>query len=431
MSETDAPIAADWNHPLATLPEGCDVLVVGAGPAGSACARWLALAGVQVLLVDGQAFPRDKVCGDGLVPDAHAALRRLGVHADVMRHARASPSARCVAPSGRFIDVPGELAVISRRELDALLCRAAIDAGVMMGAPVRFEGPILDLGGRVCGATLSQHGEQRSITAKWVVLATGASPAALLASGMCNRRAPSGMALRTYVRHPGMVGEIDKLRFVWHPRLEGGYGWIFPGPDGVFNIGAGILDCHDDASHERTGKQQRPNLRLLFDHFLSVDPAAARLMREGEVLGDLKGAPLRCDLSGATWSRPGLLVTGEAAGATYSFTGEGIGKALETGMAAAESLLAHAGVVPRTEASTGADALVEADYRTRLQALVPRFKTYRQAASFNRQPWLVSLMIWRAAKSPRIVAKLSDILNERRLPGSLLTLRGLRSMLWP
>ena len=68
------------------LPERCDVLVVGAGPAGSACAQWLARAGFDVALVDQHDFPRDKTCGDGLIPDAHAALVRLGVHDQVMRH---------------------------------------------------------------------------------------------------------------------------------------------------------------------------------------------------------------------------------------------------------------------------------------------------------------------------------------------------------
>ena len=92
--------APDWNQPLAALPSRCEVLVVGAGPAGSACARLLAHAGRDVVLVDAQAFPRDKVCGDGLVPDTHAALRRLGMHERVMALAQRAKAAQCVAPSG-------------------------------------------------------------------------------------------------------------------------------------------------------------------------------------------------------------------------------------------------------------------------------------------------------------------------------------------
>ncbi len=427
---------SDWNQALSDLPDRCDVLVVGAGPAGSACAQVLAQGGPRVVLVDSQVFPRDKVCGDGLVPDTHAALRRLGVHDQVMRLAQSASAARCVAPNGSFIDIAGELAVLPRRELDALLCRAALAAGALMGAPARFVAPLRDEAGRVCGAELSDGAQTRALRSRWLVLATGALPNALLAANLCQRRSPSGMALRTYVRHPGMVDDLRQLRFVWHRHLHGGYGWIFPAPDGVFNIGVGLLDSREDDDRSARRRRGGSNLRQMFDQFLQAEPLAARLMREGEVLGGLKGAPFRCDLTGAMWSRPGLLVTGEAAGATYSFTGEGIGKAMETGMAAADALLDHAALVPADDitspaSATRSDEAVARDYHARLEALLPRFRTYRQAASFNRWPWLVNLVIWRARHSPRLMAKLGDVLNERRLPGSMLTARGLRNLLSP
>lgn len=405
--------ALDWNQPLDSMPERCDVLVVGAGPAGSACARVLAQAGREVVLIDVQTFPRDKVCGDGLVPDTHAALRRLGVHERVMALAHSAKAAQCVGPSGQWIDVPGELAVLPRRDLDALLCTAAVEAGARMVAPARFIEPKRDPNGRVVGARLGHGGRTRDVACRWLVLATGATPAALLSADLCERRTPSAMALRTYVRHPGMACDIPNLRFVWHRRISGGYGWIFPASDGRFNIGAGLLDSHAERNRAR-------NLRALFDDFLAVDPIAARLMREGEVLGELKGAPLRCDLDGSQWQAPGVLVTGEAAGATYAFTGEGIGKALETGIAAAESIATAA----------DEDQTVMSDYRRRLDALRPRFSMYRKAASFNRHPALISLVIWRARRSERILARLSDILNERRMPGSLLSWRGIKGILF-
>jgi geranylgeranyl reductase family protein len=410
-----------WNQPLDTLPAACEVLVVGAGPAGSACAQLLAQAGRDVVLVDAQAFPRDKVCGDGLVPDAHAALRRLGVHEQVMQRARKAAAAQCVAPSGASVNVPGEVAVLPRRELDAVLCAAASDAGARMVAPARLIAPLRDEASRVVGARLGHAGQTRDIACHWLVLATGATPAAILAAELCERRTPSAMALRTYVRHPGLENAIPNLRFVWHKRMRGGYGWIFPAPGGVFNIGVGLLDSHGDFAEGGGGRRRKTrNLRHLFADFLQIDPLAARLMREGEALGELKGAPLRCDLDGARWLAPGVLVTGEAAGATYAFTGEGIGKALETGIAAAESLIAHAG---------HDDALL-ADYRVRLDSLRPRFEMYRKAASFNRYPVLVSMVVWRAQHSARVLARLSDILNERRMPGNLLTWRGFKGMMF-
>lgn len=402
-----------------TLPPRCDVLVLGAGPAGSACAKLLAEAGRQVVLVDTQRFPRDKTCGDGLVPDTHAALRRLCVLDAVLAQARPSPAARCVAPSGRFIDVPGELAALPRRQLDALLCQAAIKAGAHMVAPARFEAPLHDAHGRVIGAQLSSADGLHEVHAGWVVLATGASLKPLEASGLCQRRTPTGMAIRGYVRHPGMAQEIPGLRFFWHPTLKEGYGWIFPGPDHTYNIGTGVLKSLDA---DPVGPSPKPrNLRAMFADFAAADPVAAKLVREGEMLGDLKGAPLRCDLNGAQWSAPGLVAVGDAIGATYGFSGEGIGKAMETGMAAAEAILS---------ASTpeGRDAEVQARYQASLDALRPQFNLYRKAASVNQHPWLLNLLIWRAQQSPRIISRLADILAERRAPGSLLSWRGLKRL---
>jgi geranylgeranyl reductase family protein len=407
------------------LPAACEVLVVGAGPAGSACARALALAGMDVLLVDAQAFPRDKVCGDALVPDAHAALRRLGLHEQVMALAQPVATAQCVAPKGHSVDVAGEMAVLPRQQLDWLLCQAAVDAGARMHAPLGFHALTHGADGRVCGAMLLHGKQPHQVAAQWVILATGAHLPPLLAAGVCTRRTPSGMALRAHVQHPELAHTLRSLRFTWHRQLHGGYGWIFPGPDATFNIGVGVLDNYvDKPSWWRPGARRRSgmNLRELFDAFLQVDPVAAQLMREGQVVRELKGAPLRCDLGGAQWSRPGLMVVGEAAGGTYSFTGEGIGKALETGLAAADSLLAH-GWTPAQ------DAAVRAQYEATLRGLLPRYRSYRQAGGFNRHPWLADLVIRRAQHSPRIQAKLADVLNERRLPGGLFTWRALRNLL--
>lgn len=408
-------IETNWNLPLDSLPDHCDMLVVGAGPSGSACARMAALAGLQVVLVDAQAFPREKVCGDGLVPDTHAALERLGLLEQVLHKARPAPHAHCVAPSGQAIDVPGRLAVLPRRELDAILCAGAVQAGAQMAAPVRFDSPLRDASGRICGAVLSHEGLTRQVSARWVVLATGASPAGLEAAGVCERRGASSMAVRAYVRHDHLSPGLDDLYFLWHRQLPGGYGWIFPGPDHTYNIGVAALSGRREEADESGRRPQ--NLRKLFQAFVDVDPVAHQLWTEGERLSELKGAPLRCDLDGARWTTPGLLVVGDAVGATYAFTGEGIGKAMETGMAAAESVVAG-----------GSDVQVEAAYTALLNAMKPRFDMYRKAAIFNRQPWMLSLLVWRAQGSARMVARCADILGERRMPGSLLSWRGLRAL---
>src|SRR5882672_5474926 len=130
------------NTPHDSLPATCDVLVIGAGPAGSAAAATLARAGLDVVLVDQHTFPRDKVCGDGLIPDAHEALRQLGVAEEVKAHAQAARYVGCIGPRGGRIDVPGRLAVLPRRVLDDILRRSAMRHGAAFFAPWRFEAPL-------------------------------------------------------------------------------------------------------------------------------------------------------------------------------------------------------------------------------------------------------------------------------------------------
>jgi geranylgeranyl reductase family protein len=398
------------------MTDSSPVLIIGAGPAGSACARTLARAGVDVLLVDQHPPGRDKTCGDGLIPDAHQALARLGLLDEVMRRAQPVAHVGCIGPRGGRIDVPGSLAVLPRKELDALLLQAAQDAGARF-EQARFEAP-LEEGGRVVGARLKRGDEFVDVRARWVVLATGAVPKALTAAGMCERHTPSGVALRGYVRAPQMVGKIKALEVVWDKAVRPGYGWIFPAPDGHFNIGVGVTDSHRDLGGGK-GAKKDVNLRAIFDAFVAKYEPAAELMRVGEKVGEgdqwLKGAPLRCTLTGAKWTRPGLLVTGEAAGSTYSFTGEGIGKAMETGMLAADALLAH-----RDD-----EAAARSQYEAALTALKPKFDLYERANRVNAHPWLADLLIWRAKKSPRLLQRMSGVLNETSNPGNLVSVKGI------
>lgn len=402
--------------------ELADVIVVGAGPAGSSTACWLADQGLSVALLEKSNFPRDKVCGDGLIPDAHAALRRLGVYDEVMAQAQGAQHVACIGPRGGRVDVPGALAVLPRRVLDHILVRAAQRAGAQLHTPWRFEAPLLD-GTQVAGARLKSGDRVHELRATWVVLATGAPPQAMLAAELCQRRTPTGIALRGYVKHEALAGRLRALEIVWHKRLKHGYGWIFPCPDGVFNIGVGLSDCFSLAGTSRL-RMQDVNLRQVFDAFCEVYAPARELMATGTPLGELKGAPLRCSLDGALYSRPGLLATGEAIGSTYDFSGEGIGKAMQTGM------LAAAAVVKGQEQRLG-DGAVRDAYEASIRELQPRFELYRKASRVNAHPWLADLVIWRARHSPRILRRMSGVLEETTNPGNLVSARGIAKLFLP
>jgi flavin-dependent dehydrogenase len=227
---------------------------------------------------------------------------------------------------------------------------------------------------------------------------------------MSTRHTPSCVALRGYVHAPSMVGRITELEVVWSKAVRPGYGWIFPAPDGHFNIGVGISENYE--SVEGKGHKKALNLREVFDGFVAAYPPAAALMREGTLVGELKGAPLRCSLEGARFTRPGLMVVGEAAGSTYSFTGEGIGKAMQTAILAAEAILTQAD-----------DEAGRAQYERGLAALAPKFRMYERANRVNRYPWVVDLLIWRGKKSAKLLQRMTGVLEETSNPGNLVSWR--------
>ncbi len=419
-------------------PFEADVLVVGAGPAGSACAIEAARAGLSVILADQHNFPRDKVCGDGLIPDSHTAFARLGVAAKVAARACAAGTVGCVGPGGSRVDVPGRLSVLPRLILDDILRQAAVEAGARWLPLARMESLIDDhYGGRVGGIRfkVGPKGKEqfREIAARWIVLATGAVPQALMAAGMCTRRSPSGVAMRGYVKNPAMAESITSLDVVWHRLLGRGYGWIFPCGHGVFNVGVGLSQSHTTKNDDRDAMAD-VNLREVFDTFCQVHGPARLLVEGGEWLSPLKGAPLRCSLAGAKLTRPGLLVTGEAAGSTYAFTGEGIGKAMETGMLAADAILELSGLseLPiEQRVALDVDAQVRARYELSVAALEPRFDLYERASKANDHPWMIDLLIWRANRSPRILKRMAAVLEEKGNPGNLVSMRGMLKLFVP
>jgi geranylgeranyl reductase family protein len=391
-----------------------DVLVVGAGPAGSAAARILAGAGLRVVLTDRHAFPRDKVCGDALIPDSLAALTALGLRDRVDRLSYQSRVIRIYAPDGEYAEIRGECATMSRRAFDEMLVSAATEAGAQFLPHLKALGP-LEQSGVVEGARFRHvtTAERLDVRARSTILATGAAGDALKQFGVCEHAGASAMAARVYVRVPPQVAaRHDYLAISYPAAICPGYGWVFPGPAGVYNVGIGyVVD-------PRRQPAQR-NLRILFDQFVQVFPPAREIMAAGEPLTSLKGAPLRTGLRGSRLSRPGLLVVGEAAGLTYSFTGEGIGKALQSGIAAATAILESRG-----EARNACHRTARAYARRIRSDFGDRFAAYQRLERLLSYPRIVNLLIRRANAGRYVRAQLEALINETGRPDGLLSLTG-------
>ncbi len=377
-----------------------DVIVIGAGPAGSTAARGLADGGRSVLLLDKASFPREKVCGDGLIPDALNALRRAGVYQQVVHDGHQASVLSAFSPRNIRVDVPGEFVTLRRDRLDHLLLRTATERGALFQ-----QARVTALRADDDGVTVSVADADRDIRGRIAVVATGADLSLLQQAGVAHRRQPSAVALRCYVRSPVT---IDALMISFHRAILPGYAWIFPMGDHEYNVGCGVF--------YRGGRKASVNLRTTFATFSEAFPPARELLREAEQLSPLTGARLRCGLDGAAACHSGrILSIGETIGATFPFTGEGIGKAMETGEIAAQQIERAFGEGDRRHL-TGFVEVLERE-------LTPRYTGYRVAESWLARPWVNDLVASRVRRSPRLQRAIAGVLNESVDPRTIFSWR--------
>jgi geranylgeranyl reductase family protein len=391
------------------IPSSCDVLVIGAGPAGSAAAIQLARAGAQTVLVDQRVFPRDKVCGDGLISDALGALTTLGLGDVVARESTPGNELRVYPPLGRHVGLRGAFACLPRERLDTILSDAALAAGAhrVYGATASSA---LDDNGRVAGARIVVGKSTCAVKAAVTLLATGANATALRTFGLEASLQPSAVAGRAYYEAPAdLVAKYPSLIIGYDREWCPGYGWIFPSPGNRFNIGVGLF----------AGASSEGRLREFWQVFTSRFAPAAEILRASKAVTPFRGAPLRTAMSGDTFGRPGLLALGEAASLTYAATGEGIGKAMESGIIAARHVREVLAGRQPIESAHGA-------YRTEFrEAFAFRYRAYSVAQAWAANPLVLSLLAARTNAGTFAQHELEDLIAERGDARTLFSKRGL------
>ncbi|WP_416901564.1 geranylgeranyl reductase family protein [Micromonospora echinospora] len=328
---------------MTTVEHDADVIVVGAGPGGSATAYHLARHGARVLLLEKTEFPREKVCGDGLTPRAVRQLIRMGVDTSPEAGWLQNRGLRVIGGGLRLeLDWP-DLAsfpnyglVRTRLDFDDLLAQRAVAAGAELRTGVNVLGPVLDATGRVTGVEAEVGPDKTPATfhAPLVVAADGVSGRFPLALGLAKREdRPIGVAVRRYYRSPAKHDDNYleswlELRSKGSDALLPGYGWIFGLGDGRVNVGLGVLN-----SSSAFGKT---NYRRLLTDWLANTPADWGMTDEANAEGPILGAALPMGFNRVPHYTRGVLLVGDSGGMVNPFNGEGIAYAMESGELAAE-----------------------------------------------------------------------------------------------
>lgn len=327
-----------------------DVIVVGAGPAGSTAAYHLTRSGLDVLLLEKTAFPREKVCGDGLTPRAVRPLIRMGI--DLSEAGWIRNHGLRIVGGGHQIQLPWpDLAsypsfglVRTRLDFDDILARHAVKSGARLHERTAVTGPVRDdRTGAVVGVAARavddagrRAGDEVELRAPLVIAADGNSARLALSMGWTKRDdRPMGVAVRTYYTSPRHDDDwLESWLELWDgkpgaagSKLLPGYGWIFGVGDGTANVGLGILNTSSAFGNV--------DYKDILRKWLDNTPEEWGF-RAPNMVGAIRGAALPMGFNRKPHYGDGLLVAGDAGGMVNPFNGEGIAYAMESGEIAAE-----------------------------------------------------------------------------------------------
>jgi geranylgeranyl reductase family protein len=313
-----------------TIVDEAEVLVVGAGPAGSSCAARLAELGKEVLLVDKSGFPREKPCGDGLTGASVEALEQFELH-HLLRESREVLGLQVfLGDRRRLKPFQRSARCISRFDLDQALLSAALERGARF-EQIRVAG-LLSEGDAIVGVSTADAG---GILARCVIAADGATSRLRRDCGFSpldpDRRA---YAIRQYVRtERPLTPYFDvHIPLMHHSAELLGYGWVFPLDEYTANVGVGFY---------RSQLTESRSLRAVLNDFIeTLEQADGGGYGALEPISDPLGSPLGTGFETNSCQHQRVLFVGDSARMTEPLTGEGIAHAVQGGMVAADA--AHA-----------------------------------------------------------------------------------------
>lgn len=376
---------------MKNLNKEYDVAVIGAGPAGSIAAGCLASNGHSVILIDKEDFLRDKVCGDGIVGDSIRILKEVGIWNTVRDKSFGAEVVELFPFKNRSFVINSPVYTLRRKEFDKLLKEWAVGNGAEFKR-AKFNGKINKE--NVCSELEIwdfESDKNTSLNAKIIILAMGCQPGSFVVEKINKQIQIKSdiVAIRGYCKADW---NIDHPMVFFEYNMGQGYVWIFPMGDNTYNVGCG-------------SKNLGVPLKKLLEQFLRTNKYTNKASIEWTEKP--RGAFLNtslCNLKCAVSDN--VLLVGETLGATYPFTGEGIGKALETGYLAAQVASEAINENNMEKLNFYPDLLKE--------KIEYSYKAYKAAEKLLYKKKLNKILFFFVCSSKTISNYIGDIVSERK-----------------
>lgn len=319
-----------------------DVIVIGAGPAGSICASYLAKAGVDVLLLDKEVFPRDKTCGDMITETVANHVARLEAADKLDKMSVFVNQLLIVGSNGNEVLVPFECYGTKRRDFDMLMLETAISWGAEFRPACRAVGLIREKGS-ICGVRVRSGGVESELRAKVVVGADGALSLIAKEAGLMKEE-PASMSIGMSAYFEGVrfdrniaLGQYSAYGAVFFDkRVTPGYCWVLPSGDG------GVLRGHcnvglvvDYADGSRPGHE---DLEERMRSWIEGSTRASTLLGAASQITPWRKGKLTYLTQNMDKTADGLILIGDAASVMQPLRGDGLAAAADSARAAADAV---------------------------------------------------------------------------------------------
>jgi geranylgeranyl reductase family protein len=398
------------------------VIIIGAGPAGAGTSFFLSNSGIPHIVIDKETFPRDKVCGDACSGKTALVIRRANpewLDEILANEQEFTPSwgITFVAPNGKPLDIPftnkrtpetkAPGFTVPRMDFDYFLfqkMQLSEHCTVFQKGKVSS---IEDLGTDGVRVLMTHNNEQYEITAPLIVGADGDKSMVrkkYLNSNVSDKAYCVG--LRGYYEGVADLKADNYIELHFLPEMLPGYLWIFPLPNGMANVGVGILS-------EKI-RSKKINLREQMLYALKTNPEISRRFANAKLVDKIQGWGLPLAMNKEPMSGDNFILTGDAACLVDPFSGEGIGNALYSGM------LAAAAIKQAIEQNNFTGAFFKGTYDDIVwKRLGDEFKISATLQRLCNYPWLFNFVVNKAYKSASLRNTISCMFTDMDLRDQL------------